>query len=102
MLAYIDQRLQQMMGCHNLPFGGLSVLIMGDFFQMPPVNGEPICKDVLGHTMRQKQVPGAKVQPTPDPDKTQLRGIAPITTVPAHRATPTNASSGRYTAHANA
>jgi hypothetical protein len=35
----INIRLQQIKGNTNLPFGGLAVLLLGDFFQLPPVTG---------------------------------------------------------------
>ncbi|KAK7497420.1 hypothetical protein BaRGS_00011262 [Batillaria attramentaria] len=36
MLAFVDQRLQEVMG-RNKPFGGVSVLAVGDLFQLRPV-----------------------------------------------------------------
>ncbi len=36
MLAQIDKRLRNIMGVDE-PFGGLSVILLGDSFQLPPV-----------------------------------------------------------------
>lgn len=36
MLDYIDRELQHMKG-NNLPFGGIQIICVGDFFQLPPV-----------------------------------------------------------------
>jgi hypothetical protein len=37
----INQRLQQIKENPNMPFGGVAVLLVGDFFQLPPVTGSP-------------------------------------------------------------
>ncbi|KAJ8019326.1 ATP-dependent DNA helicase PIF1 [Holothuria leucospilota] len=43
MLCYISCRLQQRKASPaNQPFGYISVLIVGDFFQLPPVRGKPL------------------------------------------------------------
>lgn len=36
-LANISTRLQESKGVHDLPFGGVSILAVGDFYQLPPV-----------------------------------------------------------------
>ena len=42
MLNIIDQRLRQIKGKPRTPFGGISIIIMGDFAQLPPVGDRPL------------------------------------------------------------
>ncbi|RVE55402.1 hypothetical protein OJAV_G00236690 [Oryzias javanicus] len=43
LFAYVDARLKQIKGCQR-PFGGVSILAVGDFYQLPPVrHSKPIC-----------------------------------------------------------
>ena len=44
-LAFIDQRLQQLTGS-NKPFGGLTIIAVGDLYQLQPVAGGWIFKDL--------------------------------------------------------
>jgi ATP-dependent exoDNAse (exonuclease V) alpha subunit len=41
-LSIIDDRLRQIFPDVDQIFGGLNVLLCGDFFQLPPVNGRPL------------------------------------------------------------
>jgi hypothetical protein len=45
-ISHIDERLRQALG-NNLPFGGLAVIFMGDFFQNSPTQGNYIFVDVM-------------------------------------------------------
>lgn len=40
LLAQIDNRLRQLMACPETSFGGISIILLGDFFQLPPVNAK--------------------------------------------------------------
>ncbi|KAJ8018793.1 hypothetical protein HOLleu_43023 [Holothuria leucospilota] len=49
MLHYIHGRLQQMMKAnHSTNFGNVSILAVGDFYQLPPVKGKPLHKQDAG------------------------------------------------------
>ena len=39
MLAYLDERLKEAKQNYSKPFGGVAVLMLGDFDQQPPIQG---------------------------------------------------------------
>ena len=45
MLKFIDQRLQELTGT-RIPFGGKSIIAVGDLFQLKPVAGFCIFQDL--------------------------------------------------------
>ena len=53
-LATIDQRLRTLTGNHKDPFGNLSVILMGDFFQIPPVQGVSLFSSVLNNNFEEE------------------------------------------------
>jgi hypothetical protein len=46
LVGKIDQRCRQALN-KDIPFGGLSVIFFGDFFQIPPTNGDPLYVSIL-------------------------------------------------------
>ncbi|KAH0385989.1 hypothetical protein KCU92_g2920, partial [Aureobasidium melanogenum] len=44
-LWQIDQRLRHILDRHDRPFGGMSVILVGDFVQIQPVAGAPLYQD---------------------------------------------------------
>ncbi|CAB4030044.1 Hypothetical predicted protein [Paramuricea clavata] len=51
MLSWLDNRLRAGTGKQDIPFGGVSVILMGDFGQLPPVGDKPMY--VSDQVMRQ-------------------------------------------------
>ena len=42
MLAWVDKRLRQASVKLDIPFGGFSIVLIGDFGQLPPVGDKPL------------------------------------------------------------
>ena len=47
----INRLAQYMMNTYDIPFGGLHVVILGDFYQMKTMSGIPIVQEDLGNNM---------------------------------------------------
>nr|XP_054593339.1 uncharacterized protein LOC129160189 [Nothobranchius furzeri] len=54
LLTYIHGRLRQIKQCSDFSsFGNVSVIAVGDFYQLPPVKGTPLYKDPIGSNLWQ-------------------------------------------------
>jgi len=53
MLAYLDGRLKEATQIYNKPFGGIAMIMLGDFDQQPPIGGTSLPN--LSMTMLRKQ-----------------------------------------------
>ena len=42
MMTWVDKRLQQATTHLDIPFGGISIILIGDFAQLPPVGDRPL------------------------------------------------------------
>ena len=58
LLAVLDHRLRQARtSSKDLPFGKVSILLMGDFMQLPPVGGTPLYAGALKRAMNPEKFP---------------------------------------------
>lgn len=40
LLAQVDNRMRQLLASPEIAFGGIAVILIGDFYQLPPVNAK--------------------------------------------------------------
>ncbi|XP_055088463.1 uncharacterized protein LOC129457426 [Periophthalmus magnuspinnatus] len=54
LLLYIHGRLRQIKQTDDSPFGNVSVIAVGDFYQLPPVKGKPLYDTRVGYNLWQE------------------------------------------------
>lgn len=55
-LGRIEKRLREIMAKKNLPFGGFAVIIVGDMYQFPPVDGTALFTSMADLYFRNKKI----------------------------------------------
>ena len=60
MLGWIDRQLPRASGLKHETFGDYSVIVLGDFIQLPPVSGRPIYHSVSDNATSLKSYMGYK------------------------------------------
>jgi PIF1-like helicase len=50
-LYKISSQLAKSRNCNDLPFGGINIILAGDFAQLPPVNSPPLYSGTVGTTI---------------------------------------------------
>ena len=68
MFGHIDQRLRELLG-NDLPFGGVAVMLMGDFFQLPPVCDTALYSSAVDMFLRAEHPPGAASTSAPPSER---------------------------------
>jgi hypothetical protein len=58
MINSVDQRLRQVVNNSELPFGGISILAVGDFYQLKPACGTPLYANLSGGSKKLAAIDG--------------------------------------------
>ena len=104
-IAILDERLKQVMGEYNLPFGGVAIMFVGDFFQMKPVGEETIPTSMMH--MARRWLHAEQATTTRNTTQEESTGDAHSSAVPLQRhprksapsidgARPPDEQSGKY------